>query len=96
MPSADAEWLPAALTSACTVRTKRPGDIIIPFGRHTPVRLDEYLARRHVDRPFRDHIPLLCRGHEVLLVCGVGTGNIPKEQMDPVFLSWEGDTPWKE
>jgi tRNA(Ile)-lysidine synthase len=59
-------------------------------------KLQDYLTDRKIPEPFRDRIPLLCRGEEVLWVCGVGAGNIPgwSKEEQPVRLTWDGDIPW--
>ena len=59
--------------------------------------LQDYLVNRHVDAAFRDRVPLLCHGSEVLLVGGVGAGNIPciDESKDPVLLKWKDTFPWQ-
>ena len=80
------------------MRTRRSGDWIIPFGQSGRQPLKEYFIDRKVDQPFRDRIPLICRGQEVLVVCGIGAGGVPKrpEQTDRpyVLISWHGDMPW--
>ena len=78
------------------IRTRQPGDRIHPFGSTGSKKLQDYLTDRKIAEPFRDHIPLLCRGSEVLLVCGVGAGNIPywKPDVFNVRLTWHGDMPW--
>ena len=88
--------VPQGFTDGCVLRTRRPGDRIRPFGSKGSRKLQDYLTDRHVDEPFRDRIPLLCRENEVLLVCGVGAGNIPAwdPDHDPVRLTWHGDIPW--
>lgn len=88
------EWL-----QDLTVRTRRSGDWIIPFGQTGRQTLKEYLIDRKVDQPFRDRLPLVCRGQEVLIVCGIGTGGIPRKPEQAVtpyvLTSWHGDMPWR-
>ncbi len=86
------EWL-----ADCTVRTRRAGDFIRPFGSEGSQSLQDYLVNRRVDAPFRDSIPLLCRGSEVLLIGGVGAGSVPRmeEIKNPVLLRWTKDFPWQ-
>ena len=88
--------VPAGFTRGCVIRTRQPGDRIRPFGSRGSRKLQDYLTDRKVAEPFRDGIPLLCRGNEVLLVCGVGAGNIPywKPDVFNVRLTWHGDMPW--
>ena len=89
--------LPADLLRDCVLRTRRPGDVIRPFGSSGTQSLQDYFVNRKLDAPFRDRVPLLARGSQVLLVCGVGAGAIPR--MDNISrplvrLCWEGDIPW--
>ncbi len=90
--------VPAEFTRGCVIRTRQPGDRIRPFGSRGSRKLQDYLTDRKIAEPFRDGIPLLCRGNEVLLVCGVGAGDIPEWDpgRKPVRLTWHGKTPWDE
>ena len=88
--------VPESFTHGCVIRTRRPGDRITPFGMKGSRKLQDYLTDRGIDEPWRDEIPLLCRGNEVLLAAGVGAGDIPRWRQDPgnVRLKWRGDMPW--
>ena len=88
--------VPAGFTTGCQIRTRLPGDRIRPFGNEGSRKLQDYLTDRKIPEAFRDRIPLLCRGKEVLLVCGVGAGNIPKwnERGRNVRLTWHGEILW--
>ena len=46
----------------------------------------------------KDRIPLLCRGNEVIMAAGVGTGAVPrwKPEENNIRLEWTGDLPWTE
>lgn len=90
--------VPEGFTDGCVVRTRQPGDIIRPFGSSGSRKLQDYLTDRRIAEPFRDRIPLLCRDREVLLVCGVGAGNIPRRTPNTpsVRLTWHGEMPWNE
>ena len=90
--------VPRGFTRGCVLRTRKPGDRIRPFGSSGSKKLQDYLTDRRIPEPFRDQIPLLCRDNEVFLVCGVGAGNIPvwDQRLQPVRLTWYGDTPWNE
>ena len=91
-----AQEVPEGFAEGCVVRTRRPGDRIRPFGSSGSRKLQDYLTDRKIAEPFRDQIPLLCRGNEVLLVCGVGAGDIPawNRNTPHVRLTWHGDIPW--
>ena len=90
--------VPEGFFDGCEIRTRRPGDRIRPFGSAGSRKLQDYLTDRRIGEPFRDRIPLICRGNEVLLVCGVGAGNIPRWNGEdhPVRITWHGETPWTE
>ena len=59
-------------------------------------KLTDYLSDRHIDRPFRDRIPLACRGNEVMMVAGVGCGNLPRLAPGEEHILWtfDGPMPW--
>ncbi len=86
------DWL-----AECTVRSRRKGDYIRPFGMEGTQPLQDYFVNRRIDAAFRDRVPLLCRGSEVLLAGGVGAGNIPRmnEIQDAVLLRWNQHFPWQ-
>ena len=89
--------IPKTWLVECTVRSRRQGDSIRPFGFAGKQSLQDYLVNRRIDAAFRDRVPLLCRGSEVLLVGGVGAGNIPRsnEINDPVLIRWKESFPWQ-
>ena len=88
--------VPESFLRDCVIRTRRPGDRIRPFGMTGTRKLQDYLTDRHIDEPWRDEIPLLCRKNEVLFAAGVGAGAIPQwnPDADNVRLCWEGELPW--
>lgn len=88
--------MPRALYAQCILRTRQTGDWISPYGLQGRQSLQDYFVNKRVDAPFRDQVPLLCRGSEVLLAAGVGAGAIPPmdETDDVVLISWEGAMPW--
>ena len=90
--------VPDGFTDGCEIRTRRPGDRIKPFGSAGSRKLQDYFTDRHIDEPFRDRVPLLCRGNEVLIAGGVGAGNVPvwHENEAHVRLVWTGEMPWSE
>ena len=94
----DIQTFPAGFLEGTVLRGRRTGDRITPFGSNGSQKLQDYLVNRGVDAPWRDRIPLLCRGQEVLWVAGVGTGNIPRvtAETTAVCLKWTGLMPWKE
>ncbi len=89
--------IPRAWLAECTVRSRQKGDFIRPFGMDGSQSLQDYFTNRHIDAVFRDRVPLLCRGSEVLLAGGVGAGCVPctNEINDPVLLKWKDRFPWQ-
>ena len=93
-----AQEVPPGFIWGCVIRTRRNGDRIRPFGCSGSRKLQDYLTDRHIPEPYRNRIPLLCRDQEVLLVCGVGAGNVPEwnGEEQQVRLTWHGPMPWME
>ncbi len=91
-----AQAFPRAMLDGLTVRSRRMGDWLRRFGCQGRQSLQDYLVNRRVDAPFRDRTPLVCRGSEVLLVGGVGAGDVPRVEMnqDCVLLCWRERFPW--
>ena len=58
-----------------TLRTRKDGDIITPFGMKGNMKLKKYMNAKGVSKHRRDDIPLLCSNTEVLWVAGVGLNN---------------------
>ena len=90
--------MPAEILEGCVIRTRRKGDMIRPFGMTGTRKLQDYLTDRKVDEPWRDQIPLVCRGNEVILAAGIGAGSIPEwsAERNNVRVCWKGTMPWFE
>ena len=88
--------VPEGFLRGCVIRTRHSGDRIRPFGMEGSRKLQDYLTDRGIDEPLRDEIPLICRGSEVLMAAGVGTGAVPRWNTDAanVRLKWKGWMPW--
>ncbi len=55
-----------------TLRTRKNGDIIQPFGMQGKMKLKKYLINKNIPSHDRDKIILLCSENEVLWAVGVG------------------------
>ena len=55
-----------------TIRTRRNGDIIQPFGMQGKMKLKKYFINKNIPEHDRDKIILLCRDNEVLWAIGAG------------------------
>ena len=78
----------------CVIRTRQTGDFIRPFGMKGSQSLQDYLVNRHVDAPFRDMVPLLAKGSEILFVAGVGAGAVPDRSQCTHLLRFPHPFPW--
>ena len=71
-----------------TLRTRRNGDIIQPFGMQGKMKLKKYFINKNIPEHDRDKILLLCKDKEVLWVIGVGLSeklrskSIPKYRLE--------------
>lgn len=77
------------------LRYREPGDRIRPLGSAGEKSLQDFLVDRHVDRPLRDHLPLLCQGKRVYWVIGVGPGEEMRVNADEprLMLTYMGTLP---
>lgn len=91
-----AQVIPREIYEQTTLRTRRTGDFIRPFGSAGRQSLQDYLINRRVDAPFRDMAPLLCQGSEVLMVFGVGASEALRldDTRENILLRLEGELPW--
>lgn len=58
-----------------TLRTRREGDYITPFGMEGSMKLKKYLNSKGISQHEKDNLILLCKGQEVLWIAGVGLSN---------------------
>lgn len=71
---------PEGALNGCALRFRQPGDCIRPLGGPGDKSIQDYFTDRKVPRPFRDYVPLLCRGSRVLWAIGVGPGEEARTQ----------------
>lgn len=69
-----------------TLRTRRDGDFIIPFGMQGKMKLKKYLNAKRISQHEKNGLILLCKGSEVLWVVGVGLSNRLKVQNKPTHV----------
>ena len=53
-----------------TVRTRKPGDRFQPLGMSLPKKLQDFMVDAHIPKAWRDRIPLVCSGEQILWVVG--------------------------
>lgn len=61
--------------SNLTIRTRRDGDFITPFGMTGSMKLKKYLNLKGIAQHEKDELILLCSDSDVLWVAGVGLSN---------------------
>lgn len=69
-----------------SLRFRREGDVISPFGMTGTMKLKKYLNAKGVARHNRDNILLLCKGNEVLWVVGVGISSKIGVKEKPTYV----------
>ncbi len=83
--------------SNAVLRTRRPGDTFRLLNGEGSKPLKEVLIDHRVDRPFRDMLPILALGPEVLWIPGVGpsgTAAIRPGTENGTMLTLTGPFPW--
>ena len=63
----------AALTGELTVRSRRPGDRIRPFGMPGSRKVSDLLIDGKIPKPLRDEVPVLVSGDSIVWVVGLRT-----------------------
>lgn len=69
-----------------TVRTRREGDFITPFGMSGSMKLKKYLNSKGISQHEKDKLILLCKDSEVFWVAGVGLSNKLKVVNKPTHV----------
>ena len=69
-----------------TLRTRREGDFITPFGMNGKMKLKKYLNSKKVPQHEKDELILLCKDSEVLWAVGVGLSNKLKVVNKPTHV----------
>jgi tRNA(Ile)-lysidine synthase len=81
----------AALAAPLMLRRRRRGDRFRPQGMEGhSVKLSAFLINRKVPRAWRDHVPLLVAGGEIVWICGrrVGEGAVVRSAARQVARLW--------
>ena len=68
-----------------TLRTRRNGDIIQPFGMQGKMKLKKYFINKNIPEHDRDKILLLCKEKEVLWVIGSGISEKLRAESVPEY-----------
>ena len=63
--------MPEHLLAGAYVSSRREGDVMIPFGKKTPVKIKKLMIDAHVERAMRKSVPLV-RDREGQVLFAVG------------------------
>lgn len=72
--------------NACVLRTPKPDDRFHPLGAPGSKPLRRYLTDRKLDAPFREILPVLAQGREVLWIPGLATSEALRQ--NPNEAQW--------
>lgn len=76
----------SALENAC-VTSRRDGDVMVPFGRHTPVKLKRIMIDAGIERALRKSIPIIRNKSGILWAVGLRPGESCRvEKQDMAML----------
>lgn len=96
-----AQRMPRQLLEGVCVTNRREGDMIIPFGKHSPARLKKLMIEAGIERAMRASVPILRKNQDVIFAIGLRPSercrctengdNEREEQMIVRFLgAWPG------
>lgn len=74
--SARTAFVPPDVAERCVFRHPLPGDTIHPLGAPGGKPLRRYLTDRQIDPPFRERLPVLAMGSEILWIPGLCTSQM--------------------
>lgn len=73
-----------------SIRFRRPGDRFTPFGSKSPIKLKDFMIAKRIPRIFRDSIPLVLKGEEIVAVCGIEVNEHFKVKKDAALeMAWK-------
>ena len=69
-----------ALLEGALVTGRREGDGLVPFGRHTAVKLKKLMIDAGVERPIRNSLPVIRKGEKILWAVGLRPSELCRAQ----------------
>ena len=91
-----AQSIPGRLLAQASVGSRREGETMVPFGKHSPVKLKKLMIDAGVERAMRRSVPVVRGGEGVLFAVGLRgaegcRGNEDEERMLVRFMGlWPG------
>ncbi|MDO4547731.1 MAG: tRNA lysidine(34) synthetase TilS [Clostridia bacterium] len=95
------QTLDAEALKGAVIRTRRPGDVMRPFGSAGSRKVKEILIDKKIPRRDRDILPMVAKGKNVMWIPGVlisHQASISEKTLKAVRLDWEREDiqPWRE
>lgn len=81
-------------TEELLLRTRRPGDVIVPLGMTGTKKLQDFFVDAKIPKEIRDRLPLVCLGSEVLWIPGQRINEnykVREDSIEILFLEYEGE-----
>lgn len=75
-----------ALPFPMTLRYRKDGDIIQPFGMTGTMKLKKFFINKNVPKNVRDSVILLCKKNEVLWACGYALSEKLRSEKQPEYI----------
>lgn len=89
--------MPASLLRGAYVTARKEGDAMVPFGRHTPVKLKKLMIDAGVERAMRASVPVVRGECGVLFAVGLRpSACCESAQADDMLLMFEGEIPFAQ
>lgn len=85
----------AHVLAGALVTARREGDMLIPFGMHTPKRLGRLMIDEGIERGLRGSLPVIRRGEEILWAVGVRCAEAcrAKDGEEQMMITFHGFLP---
>lgn len=81
-----AQVMPLRMLEGARVSVRRNGDVMIPFGQHTPVKLKKLMIDAGIDRAMRRGVPVIRNGLGVVWAVGLRPGEMCRVNADDVQM----------
>ncbi len=79
--------VPLGVLSGATVGVRREGDVMIPFGHRSPVKLKKLMIDAGIERALRRSMPVIRKGDDVIFAVGLRPGEICRtRQEEPTMI----------
>jgi len=78
--------MPLSMLEGARVSVRREGDVMIPFGHHTPVKLKKLMIDAGIDRAVRSGVPVIRNSLGIVWAVGLRPGEMCRVKADEVQM----------